>query len=169
MVNQSPGFATSSATWLRWARLADQVSAAAPRSLSSRARAYRRTCKSRATTSRIIGEDDCRGVSEVSFRHALDEIERECPSPRGFNPSAITSVCFSRASSHPSCRVYMEAERSYVQVIYLEVRKIYQPGYSGDRGERQKIYLVLECELSSVAGILCVTVRPERTPRKISF
>ena len=56
-----------------------------------------------------------------------------------------------------------------MQVIYLEVRKIYQPGYSGGRGERQKIYLVLECELSSVAGILCVTVRPERTPRKISF
>ena len=56
-----------------------------------------------------------------------------------------------------------------MQVIYLEVRKIYQPGYSGGRGERQKIYLVLEYELSSVAGILCVTVRPERTPRKISF
>ena len=32
----------------------------------------------------------------------------------------------------------------------------------------KKIYLVLEYELSSVAGILCVTVRPERTPRKIS-
>ena len=28
---------------------------------------------------------------------------------------------------------------------------------------------ILEYELSSVAGILCVTVRPERTPRKISF
>ena len=56
-----------------------------------------------------------------------------------------------------------------MQVIYLEVRKIYQPGYSGGRGERQKIYLVLEYELSSVAAILCVTVRPERTPRKISF
>ena len=55
-----------------------------------------------------------------------------------------------------------------MQVIYLEVRKIYQPGYSGGRGERQKIYLVLEYELSSVAGILCVTVLPERTPRKIS-
>ena len=56
-----------------------------------------------------------------------------------------------------------------MQVIYLEVRKIYQPGYSGGRGERQKIYLVLECELSSVAGILCVTVRPERTPQENLF
>ena len=56
-----------------------------------------------------------------------------------------------------------------MQVIYLEVRKIYQPGYLGGRGERQKKYLVLEYELSSVAAILCVTVRPERTPRKISF
>ena len=69
--------------------------------------------------------------------------------------------------------IYLEARKiyqpGYVQVIYLEVRKIYQPGYSGGRGERQKIYLVLEYELSSVAGILCVTVRPERTPRKISF
>ena len=54
----------------------------------------------------------------------------------------------------------------YVQVIYLEVRKIYQPGYLGGRGERQKIYLARECELSSVAGILCVTVRPERTPQE---
>ena len=51
-------------------------------------------------------------------------------------------------------------------MIYLEVRKIYQPGYSGGRGERQKIYLVLEYELSSVAAILCVTVRPERTPQE---
>ena len=41
----------------------------------------------------------------------------------------------------------------YVQVIYLEVRKIYQPGYSGGRGERQKIYLVLEYELSSGRSI----------------
>ena len=31
------------------------------------------------------------------------------------------------------------------------------------------LYLVLEYELSSVAAILCVIVRPERTPRKISF
>jgi len=60
--------------------------------------------------------------------------------------------------------IYLEARKiyqpGYVQVIYLEVRKIYQPGYSGGRGERQKIYLVLEYELSSVAAILCVTVRP---------
>ena len=56
-----------------------------------------------------------------------------------------------------------------MQVIYLEVRKIYQPGYSGGRGERQKIYLVLEYELSSVAAILCVIVRPERTPQENLF
>ena len=36
------------------------------------------------------------------------------------------------------------------------------------RGERQKIYLVLEYELSSVAAILCIIVRPGRTPRNIS-
>ena len=60
----------------------------------------------------------------------------------------------------------LSAQVINVQVIYLEVRKIYQPGYSGGRGERQKIYLVLEYELSSVAGILCVTVRPERTPQE---
>ena len=54
-------------------------------------------------------------------------------------------------------------------MIYLEVRKIYQPGYSGGRGERQKIYLALECELSSVAAILCVIVRPERTPQENLF
>ena len=34
--------------------------------------------------------------------------------------------------------------------------RIYQPGYSGYRGGRQKIYLVLEYELSSVADVLTV-------------
>ena len=57
------------------------------------------------------------------------------------------------------CRWYIWRYGRYIR---------YQPGYSGGRGERQKIYLAPECELSSVAGILCVTVRPERTPRKIS-
>ena len=36
------------------------------------------------------------------------------------------------------------------------------------RGERQKIYLVLEYGLSSGAAILSIIVRPERTPRKIA-
>jgi hypothetical protein len=44
-----------------------------------------------------------------------------------------------------------------------------QPGYSGYRGERQKIYLVHEYELSAVAGILAIIVRLERTQKIFSL
>ena len=44
-----------------------------------------------------------------------------------------------------------------------------QPGYSGYRGERQKIYLVHEYELSAVAGILAIIVRLERTQKNLLF
>jgi hypothetical protein len=56
-----------------------------------------------------------------------------------------------------------------VQVIYNVAARIYQPGYSGYRGERQEIYLVLEYELSSVADILFYYCAPERTPGQSSF
>ena len=44
-----------------------------------------------------------------------------------------------------------------------------QPGCSGYRGERQKIYLVHEYELSAVAGILAIIVRLERTQKNLLF